>query len=197
MEVIKHLHQKPGRMKRTGALQAVEETGPAPIPVVEPKTRPIFLEREDDFLRRRYCVDLGPKECCNALNRTWTTVIKRAQELDIDHRRETWKSKTESLRGWRRQAAERLGVIENESADLVQPYRPDYLSGPTWVGFESSPCRRPGGDDHAAHPSRIGNTLVYRDGRRVEVSHVANPTLNALRRLGDFETGDLPKEEFL
>lgn len=165
MEVIKHLHQKPGRMKRTGALQAVEETGPASIPVIEPKTRPIFLEREDDFLRSRYCVDLGPRECCNALNRTWTTVIKRAQEIGIDHRRETWKSKTESLRGWKKQAAERLGVIEKTTA-VVQPYKPGFMSsGPTWAGFESSPCKRAGGDDHAKHPSRAGNTLVYRDGR--------------------------------
>ena len=169
MDAIKHLHQKPGRMKRTGALQAVEETGPTPTPVSAPMVRHPFRSHEDDFLRRRYCVDLGPRECCNALRRTWTTVIKRAQELEIDHRREKWASKTESLRGWRKQAAERLGFIEKESADLAQPYRPDYMSGPTWAGFESSPCRRPGGDDHAAHPSRIGNKLVYRDGRREEV----------------------------
>ena len=168
MDAIKHLHQNPGRMKRTGALQAVEETGPTPTPVSAPMVRHPFRSHEDDFLRRRYCVDLGPRECCNALRRTWTTVIKRAQELEIDHRREKWASKTQSLRGWKKQAAERLGVIERETT--VQPYRPDFMSsGPSWVGFESSPCKRAGGDDHAKHPSRAGNTLVYRDGRREAV----------------------------
>lgn len=162
MEIVKHLHQTPGRMKRTGALQSIEDTGPS-LPVVKPSARNAFLESEDDFLRRRYCVDLGPRECCNALRKTWTTVIKRAQELEIDHRREKWTSKTESLRGWKKQAAERLGVIEKQ---IVQPCRPDFMSGPSWAGFESLPCKRAGGDDHAKHPSRAGNTLVYRDGRR-------------------------------
>lgn len=27
------------------------------------------------------------------------------------------------------------------------------------------PCTRPGGDDAASLPSRVGNTLHYRDGR--------------------------------
>lgn len=164
MDVIKHLHQKPGQMKRTGALQSIKDTGPS-LPAVKPSARNAFLESEDDFLCRRYCVDLGPRECCNALRRTWTTVIKRAQELEIDHRREKWASKTQSLRGWKKQAAERLGVIEKKTA-VVQPYRPDFMSsGPSWAGFESSPCKRAGGDDHAAHPSLIGGKRVWPDGR--------------------------------
>lgn len=164
MEIVKHLHQTPGRMKRTGALQSVEETGPS-LPAVKPMARHAFLEREDDFLRRRYCVDLGPKQCCNALNRTWATVIKRAQELEIDHRREAWKGKTESLRGWKKQAAERLGVIEKEP-EIVQPYRPEPMSGPSWAGFESRRSSRPGAEDYREHPSLYSDARVWMDGRR-------------------------------
>lgn len=168
MEIVKHLHQRPGRMARTGALQSVEDTGPS-FPAIKPITRHAFLEREDDFLRRRYCVDLGPKECVNALRRTWATVIKRAQELEIDHRREKWASKTESLRGWKKQAAERLGVIEKKTT-VVQPYRPDFMSsGPSWAGFESHRSSRPGAEDYREHPSRYSDVRVFMDGRREAV----------------------------
>lgn len=171
MEIVKHLHQRPGRMARTGALQSVEDTGPT-FPAVKPEAvhHRSLQERGDDFLMRRYCIDLGPRACASALHMSWPTLIKRAKELDIDHRRESWKNNTLSLGGWRKQAAERLGVIEKTTA-VVQPYRPDFMSsGPSWAGFESSPCKRAGGDDHAKHPRREGNTLVYRDGRREKVA---------------------------
>lgn len=154
-------------MARTGALQDVETTGPK-FPAVKTRSpRRPFHAREDDFLMRRYCVDLGPKECSNALRRAWETVKKRAMELGIDSRRDSWKRSTYSLKGWKKEAAERLGVIEKPS--VVQPYRPEFMSGPSWVGFESKPSTRSGADDHAAHPSLIGGKRVWPDGR-VEVA---------------------------
>src|SRR5574337_957702 len=116
MEIVKHLHQRPGRMARTGALQSVEDTGPS-FPAIKPDAvhHRSLRERGDDFLMRRYCIDLGPRECASALHMSWTTLIKRAKELEIDHRRESWKNNKLSLGGWRKQAAERLGVIERET----------------------------------------------------------------------------------
>lgn len=171
MEIVKHLHQRPGRMARTGALQSVEDTGPT-FPAVKPEAvhHRSLRERGDDFLMRRYCIDLGPRECASALHLSWPTLIKRAKELDIDHRRESWKNNTLSLGGWRKQAAERLGVIEKKTT-VVQPYRPDFMSsGPSWAGFESRRSSRPGAEDYREHPSRYSDARVFMDGRREKVA---------------------------
>lgn len=168
MEVVKHLHQTPGRMKRTGALQSVEDTGPTSPAVKAPVVSRPFLAREDEYLRKHYCIDQGPSECANVLRRGFQTVVRRAAELEIDHLRAPWKALQASRAAMARVAAERLGAVKKE--DAVQPYRPDYMSGPSWAGFESSPCKRAGGDDHEKHPSRADNTLVYRDGRREKVA---------------------------
>jgi hypothetical protein len=38
----------------------------------------------------------------------------------------------------------------------------------TYSGADlTAPATRPGADDHMEHPSRRGNTLVYRDGKEV------------------------------
>lgn len=45
-----------------------------------------------------------------------------------------------------------------------------YVVSTTGYETRSHQLVRPGAADHEKHPSRIGNTLVYRDGRREVVA---------------------------
>ncbi len=52
-------------------------------------------------------------------------------------------------------------------AKATKPTAPiGYIKSTTGYETRSHQLVRPGAADHEKHPSRIGNTLVYRDGRR-------------------------------
>lgn len=59
-----------------------------------------------------------------------------------------------------------LDSPEGLEVPITPPPRPDKLSGfyvqPVWP----SDIARPAGNDHERYPSRIGDTLFYRDGTK-------------------------------